>query len=212
MADKVELTVRQAAAYLDGDAAKIALVTDQGKVTLRMHRLELGALGGAIARAMWPKAGEPVPTPPELDETEVEPSAALTDEPSRWPTQSRKAPRHSPSCMSRKSSLPSHLPTPSRKSSRPNPSCMNRKQSLPPLWLTQSRKASRRNPSSMNRKQSLPLRSRPSRTAFRRNPNCMSRRPSIRRLPTRNATLDTRSHSLSDCDRTQRLVEVGLRH
>jgi hypothetical protein len=50
--------VHDAAASLDGDFATIALFTDQGPVTLRMHRLVLGALGGQIARALWPKSGE----------------------------------------------------------------------------------------------------------------------------------------------------------
>jgi hypothetical protein len=88
MEDKIEFTVRDAMASLDGDTARIALVTDQGRVTLRMHRLDLGALGGTIARALWPKAGESVPTQRELHETEAEPSAAIADaEPHSVPTQ-----------------------------------------------------------------------------------------------------------------------------
>ena len=79
MADKIELRVSHAAASLDGDTARIALVTDQGNVTLQMHRLDLGALGGTIARALWPKVGESIPTQPELHEVEGEPSVALAD-------------------------------------------------------------------------------------------------------------------------------------
>lgn len=61
MEDDVELTVRHAHARIDGDTATLAIFTDRGRVTLRMHRLVLGAVGGAIARALWPKAGEDVP-------------------------------------------------------------------------------------------------------------------------------------------------------
>jgi hypothetical protein len=61
MEDDVELTVRHARARIDGDTARVEVTTDRGRVTLRMHRLALGALGGAIARALWPKAGEDVP-------------------------------------------------------------------------------------------------------------------------------------------------------
>jgi hypothetical protein len=58
MEHDTELTVRHARARIDGDIARIEVVTDRGRVTLRMHRLVLGALGGAIARALWPKVGE----------------------------------------------------------------------------------------------------------------------------------------------------------
>jgi hypothetical protein len=88
MQDRTELQVSHATAALDGDAATIALTTDQGNVTLRMHRLDLGALGGSIARALWPKAGESIPTLPELDEAQAEPVVALADpEPEAVPTQ-----------------------------------------------------------------------------------------------------------------------------
>jgi hypothetical protein len=88
MDDKTELKVSHAAASLDGDTARIALVTDQGNVTLLLHRLDLAALGGTIARALWPKAGESVPTQPALPEAEAESSVALADaEPDTVPTQ-----------------------------------------------------------------------------------------------------------------------------
>jgi hypothetical protein len=59
-ADRIasRLEVHDAAASLDGDTAMIALFTDHGPVTLQMHRRVLGALGGTIARSLWPKPGE----------------------------------------------------------------------------------------------------------------------------------------------------------
>lgn len=72
MGDKIEFTVSHATASLDGDTARISLVTDRGNVTLQMHRLDLGALGGTIARALWPKAGESLPTQPEMHEAQAE--------------------------------------------------------------------------------------------------------------------------------------------
>ena len=50
--------VRDAAASISGDLATIALFTERGPLTLQMHRRVLGALGGQIARALWPKSGE----------------------------------------------------------------------------------------------------------------------------------------------------------
>jgi hypothetical protein len=50
--------VHDVAASLEGDLALLALFTTRGPVTLQMHRVILGALGGKIARAMWPKPGE----------------------------------------------------------------------------------------------------------------------------------------------------------
>ena len=88
MVDRTELRVSHAAASLHGDLATIALVTDQGEVILRMHRLDLGALGGSIARALWPKAGESIPTAPVVEEEHAEASVALTEaEPDSVPTQ-----------------------------------------------------------------------------------------------------------------------------
>jgi hypothetical protein len=73
MDDGIEFEVRSAAAALDGDTATIALVTDRGPLSLRMQRTVLGALGGTIARALWPKAGEAVATAPELPEADAAP-------------------------------------------------------------------------------------------------------------------------------------------
>ena len=60
MEDDIELNVRSASASLDGDTARIAVFTDHGRVTLLMHRFVLGALGGTIARALWPRTEERV--------------------------------------------------------------------------------------------------------------------------------------------------------
>jgi hypothetical protein len=60
MEDDVELKVRYASASLEGDMARIAVVTERGRLTLQMHRVVLGALAGTIARAMFPRTSEPV--------------------------------------------------------------------------------------------------------------------------------------------------------
>jgi hypothetical protein len=57
----IELTVREAHARIDGDTARLQVATDRGRVTLRMHRLVLAALGGSIARALLPKVGDAAP-------------------------------------------------------------------------------------------------------------------------------------------------------
>jgi hypothetical protein len=80
----IELTVRYAHAHMTGDAASIIVVTEHGRVTLRMHRFVLGNLAGAIARALWPRVEEParavadvtqqtVPAQPEPQQSEPEP-------------------------------------------------------------------------------------------------------------------------------------------
>ena len=57
----IELQVRYASASMDGETATIAVATDHGHLTLRMHRIVLGALAGTIARALFPKVGDSVP-------------------------------------------------------------------------------------------------------------------------------------------------------
>jgi hypothetical protein len=61
MDEDIELTVRYASASLDGETARIAVVTDSGPLTLQMHRIVLGALAGSIARALFPRTSEPAP-------------------------------------------------------------------------------------------------------------------------------------------------------
>jgi hypothetical protein len=77
-----ELTVRSALARIDGDTARIDVITDRGRVTLRMHRLVLGGLGGAIARALWPKVGDEMPTiaGSEPHDVPIQPASQELDE------------------------------------------------------------------------------------------------------------------------------------
>jgi hypothetical protein len=60
MERNIELTVRYASARMDSDGvtASIVVVTDHGRVTLRMHRIVLGGLAGAIARVLFPRVGD----------------------------------------------------------------------------------------------------------------------------------------------------------
>jgi hypothetical protein len=99
MKDDIELNVRYASASLDGDTARIAVFTDRGRLTLLMHRFALGALGGTIARALWPRTGERVaafddvepqnaPTQRDSQEPGGEPVGAVAGiEPQNIPTQ-----------------------------------------------------------------------------------------------------------------------------
>ena len=88
MEDDIELKVRSAVASLEGETARIVVVTDYGRITLQMHRIVLGALAGTIARALFPRTGEDVPalagdeppnvpTQPETEEPENEAGAAF---------------------------------------------------------------------------------------------------------------------------------------
>lgn len=63
----IELQVRYASASMDGETATIAVATDHGHLTLRMHRIVLGALAGTIARALFPKVGDSVPAPGPIE-------------------------------------------------------------------------------------------------------------------------------------------------
>ena len=71
----IELQVRYASASMDGETATIAVATDHGHLTLRMHRIVLGALAGTIARALFPKVGDFVPAlgPIEMQEFPTQP-------------------------------------------------------------------------------------------------------------------------------------------
>jgi hypothetical protein len=85
----IELTVRYAHAHMTEDAASIIVVTEHGRVTLRMHRFVLGNLAGTIARALWPREERPaldevapdtVATQPEPEQPEAEPDAIASSE------------------------------------------------------------------------------------------------------------------------------------
>ena len=71
----IELQVRYASASMDGETATIAVATDHGHLTLRMHRIVLGALAGTIARALFPKVGDSVPAlgPIEMQDSPTQP-------------------------------------------------------------------------------------------------------------------------------------------
>ena len=71
----IELQVRYASASMDGETATIAVATDHGHLTLRMHRIVLGALAGTIARALFPKVGDSVPAlgPIEMQDSLTQP-------------------------------------------------------------------------------------------------------------------------------------------
>jgi hypothetical protein len=86
----IELQVRYASASMDGETATIAVATDHGHLTLRMHRIVLGALAGTIARALFPKVGDSVPalgpiemqdspTQPKSEEPEGDPADAVPE-------------------------------------------------------------------------------------------------------------------------------------
>ena len=86
----IELQVRYASASMDGETATIAVATDHGHLTLRMHRIVLGALAGTIARALFPKVGDSVPalgpiemqdspTQPRSEEPEGDPADAVPE-------------------------------------------------------------------------------------------------------------------------------------
>jgi hypothetical protein len=93
MERELELTVRYAHADMTGDAASITVVTDHGRLTLRMHRIVLGNLAGTIARALWPReerpeladvaSSEDIPVQHDAQEPEAEhlgPSAGDADD------------------------------------------------------------------------------------------------------------------------------------
>ena len=73
----IELQVRYASASMDGETATIAVATDHGHLTLRMHRIVLGALAGTIARALFPKVGDfvPAPGPIEMQDSPTQPKS-----------------------------------------------------------------------------------------------------------------------------------------
>ena len=73
----IELQVRYASASMDGETATIAVATDHGHLTLRMHRIVLGALAGTIARALFPKVGDFVPAlgPIEMQDFPTQPGS-----------------------------------------------------------------------------------------------------------------------------------------
>jgi hypothetical protein len=76
----IELQVRYASASMDGETATIAVATDHGHLTLRMHRIVLGALAGTIARALFPKVGDSVPAPGAI-EMQDSPTQPRSEEP-----------------------------------------------------------------------------------------------------------------------------------
>lgn len=93
----IELQVRYASASMDGETATIAVATDHGHLTLRMHRIVLGALAGTIARALFPKVGDSVPAPGPI-EMQDSPTQPRSGEPAgdRRSSRSRAAERHHP--------------------------------------------------------------------------------------------------------------------
>ena len=93
----IELQVRYASASMDGETATIAVATDHGHLTLRMHRIVLGALAGTIARALFPKVGDFVPAlgPIEMQDFPT-PVRGAGGRPCRRSSRSRAAERHHP--------------------------------------------------------------------------------------------------------------------
>src|SRR5262245_43860169 len=61
MERNIEITARSAVASMEGETATIEVVTDYGRLTLRMHRIAFGNLAGEIARALWQKVAEEDP-------------------------------------------------------------------------------------------------------------------------------------------------------
>ena len=136
----IELQVRYASASMDGETATIAVATDHGHLTLRMHRIVLGALAGTIARALFPKVGDSVPAqgPIEMQELLLNPGQGSRREtlPTQFPKQKRRTSSSNPGQRRRQRAALRSLVL-SRKTSRPN-----RRETLPTEFPKQSRRRS----------------------------------------------------------------------